>query len=85
MAKRFANRFDCIQLAAQLKLDESFQEQVEEFELTDIRMLALKVLKRWKAEKSGAATCEVLHRALLDIGRKDMADKLEDNLAEQSH
>ena len=84
VAKLFAKRFDCSQLASQLKLGGSFLEQVDESELTDFHMLAKKVLNAWMAEKSGAATCEVLHRALLDIGRKDMADKLEDILAERS-
>ena len=84
VAGLFPGRFECAQLAACLKLSRTFVEQVEKSEVLDIRMLALRVLHHWLAVTGNNATCDVLRHALLDMWRKDMADALEDILAEQS-
>ena len=75
IAQGFVKLVDCKELAVHLKI--TLDEVVREAEIDrDPVSIALSVLSKWKKCQGNQATRALLHAALLQIKRKDLAQSL---------
>ncbi len=72
------NHEQCVKLALKLKVSEADLYKVVDATFTDT--LAHEVFQKWMNAHAEKATGSVLHAALRDAERQDLADRFEDRL-----
>ena len=78
IGKAISSHEQCIKLALKLKIGDDNLYKLHEMPFTDT--LAYEVLMQWIEEHEEKATGAVLHAALCDVARLDLADRFEDRL-----
>ena len=78
IGKAISSHEQCIKLALQLKIGDDNLYKLHETTFTD--NLAYEMLMKWIEEKDEKATGSVLHAALCDAERLDLANRFEDRL-----
>lgn len=78
ISKLIENLWQSLSLAIALGLSREFVGRLRHRDFTG--ELPFDVLGHWVEEKGDKATCKVLHAALRDIGRADLAQDFEEQL-----
>lgn len=83
VSDRITERRDCERLGSELDIEDRIIERnISRY--PDVSEATHNMLKQWRSQESGAATGDRLHAALIEIGKKSIADELQGELLSMS-